>query len=351
MIIARKKKVLFFAKVASKKVLTDVSFYEQDIRALRDMGFEVQVSNRLRDIFLSHYDLVYVWWWTYSLLPIVVARIKGAKCIVAGAFHYKTPLMSGTDFVRRSWLYRKIVAASLRLADMNIFVSECEYGDVVHNLRVRNPKLVYHGIDTDLYSPESARGAVISDSLEIPVLLCISWMEKNNIERKCIREVVDALEMLYEQGVYAKLLLVGRPGPGYDDFRNFVSSKKCSKNIEFKGHVSEEQKINFLRSSTLYVSPTLYEGFGIAIAEALATGCPVITSRNGAVPEVVGRCGVFVDPHSPDSIAEAISSLLNNPELRLRLSRLGRCRMINKFSYRKHSEKLAAAVLSLPGIK
>lgn len=352
MLKADKKKVLFFAKVVDKKILSDVSFYEQDIRALRDMGFDVQVSNRLRDVFLCRYDMLYVWWWTYSLLPIIVSRLKGGKCIVAGAFHYETPLMSGTDFVRRSWLYRKLIGLSLRIAHMNIFVSACEYNAVVNNLRVNNPRLVYHGIDTDVYIPcDSSR---VEESLDggvgVPQLLCISWMEKNNIERKCIREVVNALEILYQQGIEANLLLVGRSGPGFEEFREFVATKSCADNIIFKGHVTEAEKISLLRTSTMYVSPTLYEGFGIAIAESLSVGCPVITSRNGAVPEVVGRCAIFVDPVSPDSIAQAILALLQNPEARLRLSALGRRRIVSKYSYRKHSESLAAAVLSLSRI-
>lgn len=343
-----KKKVLFFARVADKNILSDVSFYEQDIRALREMGFDVQVSNRLRDIFLCRYDMLYVWWWTYSLLPIIVSRLKGGKCIVAGAFHYQTPLMSGTDFVRRSWLYKMLIGLSLRAAHMNIFVSACEYNAVVNNLRVNNPRLVYHGIDTEVYSPsDSGRDDGRLDKAgRTPQLLCISWMEKNNIERKCIREVVDALEILYMQGVEANLLLVGRPGPGFEEFKEFVATKSCAKNITFKGHVTEAEKINLLRTSTMYVSPTLYEGFGIAIAEALSVGCPVITSRNGAVPEVVGRCAIFVDAGSSHSIAQAILALLQNPEARIRLSRLGRRRIVNRYSYRKHSESLAAAVLS-----
>lgn len=345
-----KKKVLFFAKVADRNILSDVSFYEQDIRALREMGFEVQVSNKLKDIFLSRYDVVYVWWWTYSLLPIVICRLKGIKCIVAGAFHYETPLMSGTDFVRRSWLYKLLIGLSLRAAHMNIFVSSCEYDAVVKNLPVNNPKLVYHGIDTDLYSPAESADTKFSDVSRTPQLLCISWMEKNNIERKCIREIVEALEILYLQGVEVNLLLVGRPGPGFSEFREFVATKSCAKNIQFKGHVTEAEKIHLLRTSTMYVSPTLYEGFGIAIAEALSVGCPVITSKNGAVPEVVGRCGIFVDPVSSSSIAQAILKLLENPKIRLRLAGLGRRRIVNRFSYRKHSERLSAAVLSLPNI-
>lgn len=345
-----KKRVLFFARVADKSILYDVSFYEQDIRALEGMGFEVVVSNRISDIFLSRYDIAYIWWWTYSLLPIFMCRLKGAKCIVAGAFHYETPLMSGTDFVRRSWIYRKLVGLSLRTAHMNIFVSGCEYDSVVKNMQVNNPKLVYHGIDTELYSPCDNAGVVLGEVSGVPQLLCISWMEKNNIERKCIREVVAALDILYAQGVEAKLLLVGRPGPGYEEFQAFVASKSCAKNIEFRGHVTESEKIRLLRTSTVYVSPTLYEGFGIAIAESLSTGCPVITSRNGAVPEVVGRCAVFVDPVSADSIALAILKLLENPEIRFRLAGLGRRRIVSRFSYLKHSERLATVVRSLSDI-
>lgn len=347
MSVHKKNKLLFFARVSNKEILSDVSFYEQDIRALREMGFEVEVSISFKDLFFRKYDVLYVWWWTYSLLPILLSFIKGAKCVVAGAFHFQTPLMSGTDFVRRTWLYRLLIGCALRTADMNIFVSKCEYDAVVNNLSVRCPKLVYHGIDTDLYRPLNSLESTSDVCAEAPVLLCISWMEKNNIERKCIREVVQALEILHSRGIDAKLLLIGRPGPGYEEFLAFVSTMKCAKNIEFKGHVTEAEKISLLRGATIYVSPTLYEGFGIAIAESMSTGCPVITSANGAVPEVVGRCGLLVDPLDPSSIAKAVEYLLMNPENRRRLGALGRRRIISRFSYSKHSQRLAEVMRSL----
>lgn len=307
------------------------------------MGFDVYVTNKISDLFLRKYEVVYVWWWSYALLSILLSKIKRAKCIVAGAFHYSTPLMSGTDFVRRSYLYKLLVTLSLRMADMNIFVSICEYEAVTKNLKVNNPMLVYHGIDTDKYSPADLN--IERDGL--PVLLCISWMEKNNIERKCIYEVVRALDILYGRGIKAKLLLVGRPGNGYDDFRAYVSSLSCAANIEFVGHVTEKVKIELLRSSTIYVSPTLYEGFGIAIAEALSCGCPVITSENGAVPEVVGHCATYVSPNSPESIANSIECLLQSSDIRERFSILGRKRILKRYTYEHHSKNLASAVSSL----
>jgi len=337
------KRLLFFAKVADLSILRDVSFYEQDIRALEELGFEVYVTNKLSDLVLKRYDVIYIWWWSYAFLPILLRSFNGAACVVAGAFHYSTPLMGGTDFVRRSRVYRMLASFALRNADTNIFVSKCEFLSVTENLRVNNPKLVYHGIDTQLYSPAVS---VPNSPVEKEgfTLLCISWLERNNIERKCIREVVQAVRLLVERGLDVRLKLVGRPGSGFEEFRSFVADMVDSGRVELLGHVSQSEKITLLRTSDLYVSPSLYEGFGIAIAEALACGCPVVTSKNGAVPEVVGQCAVFVDPISPMSIANGIEQLIFNESMRARLSILGRKRIVNRFSYARHREQLKVAL-------
>lgn len=337
------KRLLFFAKVADLSILRDVSFYEQDIRALEELGFEVCVTNKLSDLVLKRYDVIYIWWWSYAFLPILLRSFNGAVCIVVGAFHYSTPLMGGTDFVRRSLVYRTLARFALRKADINIFVSKCEFSSVTENLRVSNPKLVYHGIDTEIYSPAvpAVNSPVVKKDFTI---LCISWLERNNIERKCIREVVQAIRLLAERGLDVKLKLVGRPGPGFDEFCTSVADMVDAGRVELLGHVSQSEKIALLRSSDLYVSPSLYEGFGIAIAEALACGCPVVTSKNGAVPEVVGRCAVFVDPASPTSIASGIERLFFNAPMRARLSILGRKRIVNRFSYARHREQLKLAL-------
>jgi len=93
------------------------------------------------------------------------------------------------------------------------------------------------------------------------------------------------------------------------------------------------------------MSPTLYEGFGVAIAEALACGCAVITSPNGAVLEVAGDCAVYCDPLSVDSIYEKLIFLLDDPAFTKQISRCGAERIKAKFSYQHHSESLSNVIL------
>ncbi|CNC63502.1 glycosyltransferase family 4 protein [Yersinia similis] len=339
-----KKTVLFYVKVKDISLVYDVSFYEQDIRVLKDLGFDVIVTNKYLDCFLKKYDFIYIWWWSYALIPLIWSKIKGVKSIVAGAFHYSTPLMPGTDFVRKSLLYKCVVKKALKISDANVFVSKYEFDDVVNNLNVNSPYLVHHGIDVNKYTPNENKYTSENINLKPQKILIISWLETNNIKRKCIYESVLAFDSLASRGANLELIIAGRKGNGFDDFYSKLSILQSFSKIKFLGHVSEEEKINLLRDCDVYLSPTLYEGFGIAIAEALACGCPVVTSNYGAVGEVVGDCAVYVDPKSVDDIAKNLSELLNNHLIRLNLSKSGRERIVSLFSYGNHRDKLATVI-------
>ncbi|CRG49457.1 MULTISPECIES: glycosyltransferase family 4 protein [Yersinia pseudotuberculosis complex] len=344
-----KKVVLFYVKIKDISLVYDVSFYEQDIRVLKDLGFDVIVTNKYLDCFLKKYDFIYIWWWSYALIPLIWSKIKGAKSIVAGAFHYSTPLMPGTDFVRKSLFYKLLVKMALKISDANIFVSKYEFDDVVNNLQVNSPYLVHHGIDVDKYTPNEMKYTSENMNVKPKRILIISWLETNNIKRKCIYESVLAFDYLASRGANLELIIAGRKGNGFDDFYSKLSVLQSFSKIKILGHVTEEEKINLLRTCDIYLSPTLYEGFGIAIAEALACGCPVVTSNYGAVGEVVGNCAVYVDPKSVDDIAKNLSKLLNDPLVRLNLSKSGRERVVNLFSYGNHRDKLANVINNVYG--
>ena len=89
--------------------------------------------------------------------------------------------------------------------------------------------------------------------------------------------------------------------------------------IMFLGSVTEAEKIALLDGASALVCSSLYEGFGFAPLEAMARGCPVVTARVGAVPEVCGDAALYIDPRQPDQIAEALSSVITRPEVSRRL--------------------------------
>ena len=93
--------------------------------------------------------------------------------------------------------------------------------------------------------------------------------------------------------------------------------------IKLLQNIREEMKYQVMSKAKLLVSPTLYEGFGLAPVEAMACGCPVIVSDNSCIPEICGNAAMFVDPYNTDSIADSIVKLIEDNELRLEIIERG----------------------------
>ncbi len=96
-----------------------------------------------------------------------------------------------------------------------------------------------------------------------------------------------------------------------------------NKKIKIVGFVSDDDLVFLYNIATVFVFPSLYEGFGLPILEAAACGCPVITARGGSIPEVIGDAGIYINPQNPYEIAKAISSVFEDEKKRNDLSKKG----------------------------
>ena len=117
-----------------------------------------------------------------------------------------------------------------------------------------------------------------------------------------------------------------------------------SNRVLFKGFVNDEEIPSFYNRADLFVFPSIYEGFGIPALEAMACGCPVIASKSGCSPEVVGDAAVLVDPHDPGMLAAAMRDVIEDGGLRRQLIDAG-LKRVKKFSWRR----CAAQTLALFG--
>ena len=106
------------------------------------------------------------------------------------------------------------------------------------------------------------------------------------------------------------------------------------------GTISDEEKISLYHRSKIYVQPTDYEGFGLAIAESMSCGTPVVTSPNGAVEEITGGLAVYVNPNSPEEIAAGIIKLIEDDKLYETLSKKGSERIQKEFSYKSRKDSI-----------
>jgi glycosyltransferase involved in cell wall biosynthesis len=101
-----------------------------------------------------------------------------------------------------------------------------------------------------------------------------------------------------------------------------------------------------MNGAELFVFPSLYEGFGLPVLEAMNCGTPVITSNRSSIPEIVGSAAVMIDPEDPAALAEMIVSLLRRPEEREKMSRLG-LEQAGRFTWEEAARKTLAVYQSI----
>jgi glycosyltransferase involved in cell wall biosynthesis len=138
-----------------------------------------------------------------------------------------------------------------------------------------------------------------------------------------------------------KLAVVGLSAHGIDKFRCLAEKLGIGNDVAFAGFVTEEDLIGLYNAAELLIYPSLYEGFGLPVLEAMVCATPVITSPCGSIPEIAGDAALMVDPHDADAIATAIQSVLTDKALYDRLVEKGRLRA-GLFSWQLAAEKTFA---------
>jgi len=119
--------------------------------------------------------------------------------------------------------------------------------------------------------------------------------------------------------------------------------------VTFTGRLTIEDLVKQYNTASVVVVPSVYEGFGLPAAEASACATPVIATSGGALPEVIadGESGLVVPPMDPEALAEAIRSLLSNPDLRERMGNKGRERIQHLFTWQKSAKEHTAYFLEV----
>jgi alpha-1,3-rhamnosyl/mannosyltransferase len=139
------------------------------------------------------------------------------------------------------------------------------------------------------------------------------------------------------------LAIVGdTSGKGFDDnvpelMRLVESTPALAQHVNFTGYVGDAELAELFASASALVFPSLWEGFGLPAVEAMSCGVPVLASRRGSLPEVVGDAGLYFDPESPSDIAACVLRFLGDPGLRRRLGESGRVRA-RSFSWERAAE-------------
>jgi glycosyltransferase involved in cell wall biosynthesis len=214
------------------------------------------------------------------------------------SFEHMPRLMSPRD----RFLFRTFVPRSVRRADRVLAVSERTKRDLAERYGIAEEKIVVtpNGVDP-IFSPDG--GAPTRP----PYALFVGGIQP----RKDPLTAIEALALLNGE---LSLVVVGAEKRGGQEVRRAVRRLGLEERVELAGHIEHEQLAGLYRGAACLVFPSRYEGFGLPVLEAMASGTPVVAAAAGAVPEVAGDAAILVEPGDPDAIAAGIRRALAERE-------------------------------------
>lgn len=219
------------------------------------------------------------------------------------------------------------VPLSIRRARRIITVSDNTRHDV-HQLfgtPYNRMKTVFHGVEnmSDRVPDDRQVGdAVRAAAARAPYFLFVGTIEP----RKNLRRLIEAFALFLQANPAAPHRLIIAGGKGWKYRRIFQAARRSDLRgrVEYAGYLNFDEKLFLLQRAHAFVFPSLYEGFGMPVLEAMSAGKPVITSNVGSIPELVIDRALLIDPYSKRSIAQAMETSIRNPELVESLKKVGK---------------------------
>jgi glycosyltransferase involved in cell wall biosynthesis len=236
----------------------------------------------------------------------------------------------------RGYAYRLTLSSIVKRAIALITVSAHTKKDLVELMQLDETRVtvVHNGYDPHFSTPTSMpereevrRKYNLGDT---PYIVYLGLIREHKNTARLIR----AFKLLIASGYTGNLVLIGKEDIRYPDVRDAVRELSLQGRVTFVGHVSWADRITILQGATLYIMPSLYEGFGIPILEAMASRIPVVCSQTTSLPEVAGDAARYFHPLRVDEIAKVMKEVLDSPDLQREMIALGQER-VKKFSWSK----------------
>ena len=156
--------------------------------------------------------------------------------------------------------------------------------------------------------------------------------------RKNLVRLIEAFSSLQTQGQALNLKIAGKRGWMDKEILAAPKRFRVGERVKFLGYVNDQKLARLYQNALFFILPSLCEGFGLPVLEAMTYGCPVIVAKAGALPEIVGQAGLLVNPKSVSEIASAMKLMIDNRELREALREKGYQR-VKQFSWQKTARK------------
>lgn len=221
-----------------------------------------------------------------------------------------------------------------RLADLVVAPSHVTKAELERDYGAKNVRVVYNGIDVDAI-PHARSRPTSSGPVEI---LYAGRMRT----RKAVAVLLHAFRRVLDRGLDARLVLVGggeQRDALFEDGQDLFRDRP--ERVRFVGQLSRDETLRCYADADIYCLPSLYEGFPLAILEAMAAGLPVVTTDVSGNREAleknpeIGESGLLVPPRDAGALADALAELIRDPALRRAMGEAGRRRVATEFDIEK----------------
>jgi|GEM_PF-588166 len=320
-----KKRFYSFIHISSQKMYHKLNFLQNRIFARNSQ--DILLHGPTLDVFHRAYQCYSV----YDLFSLFRGRVS--VITIHDLISYKNE--SYFKSVEDHFLYKKLMRLSLLLADRIIAISHHNKIDILNNFDISADKIdvVHHGIDQKYLSVKN-RNKDTSIFLKKKFGIHGSYIlyVGTDFPHKNLKNLLLAYTALCDKKKINYSLVLAGPSAS-KQYRN--SLKKYTSNaVIFLDYIQEEDMVDLYASASLFVYPSLYEGFGFPILEAMACGVPVVASRATSIPEVVGDAAYIVDCTSVHELSSAINTMLFDETIR-NLYRERGFKRIKEFTWEK----------------
>jgi len=247
------------------------------------------------------HDLVFGWFASWhTFLPFVFARLSGKPSVlVVGGYDVANMPQIGYGHQRgglKKWVSRWTMRCATRLITFSNYSGD----EAERNASISKEQLstIYIGVPDPFVSlPQGQRDRIA---------LTVGNVDRSNLQRKGHEAFVRTAALMPD----VSFVLAGAWQDSAVDHLRAIATP----NVTLTGWLSDQALGDYYRRTSVYVQPSLHEGFGLSVAEAMLAGCVPVVSRVGSLPEVTGDSGILVDTPAPAAIAKAIAEALTYPE-------------------------------------
>lgn len=264
-------------------------------------------------------------------LPAANRRIPWtASCPMVGTVHdLAVAKLEGKYDASRTFYISKVLPKLVRKLDHILTVSEYSKADIVDVTGVSPNRISVTplGVDHSRYYPRNEAIDLTGYGIDSPFILYISRIEHPGKNHQRLLLAFENIKK--ELKLPHQLVLVGADWKGAEHVHRLADKLECRKDIIFTGFFPEKHLPHLYSQAEAMVFPSLYEGFGLPVLEAMACGLPVICSDRASLPEVVGEAGFLFDPDHPEQLEKQLAHILTCKTAHTLASQEGRYRSLS----------------------